>query len=211
MLVFNLEDNNLTNKRRNRKLLYGVGINDSDHQTQSSEGGYICPVFLKWRNMLQRCYSKIGYNDCTVCEEWKVFSNFSKWVDGLGIDKENLCSLHLDKDLFSKGEKHYSPNTCCFLPPLLNTFMTNSLKGLKGTSYHKNRGKFVTQVNNPLTRKTEYLGYSTTKEEGHLKWVKRKCEILEEILISEEDLDVAIKDEIMEVFIKTLDKNTTSL
>jgi hypothetical protein len=190
----------LTQKRNNKKLLYGVGINDSSHQTQKEGIGYICPVFMKWRNMLQRCYSSSGYRDCTVCEEWKRFSVFELWVDSLHIDKSKLNKLHLDKDLLSKGNKHYSPETCCFLPPRLNTFMTNSLKGTKGTSYHKHRGKFVIQINNPLTRKMEYLGYSTTKEEGHVVWLKRKYELLEELLKLEEDIPDLLKSKIREVF-----------
>ena len=202
----------MTQKKENRKLLYGVGINDSTHQTQMAGKGYICPVFLKWRNMLQRCYSSLGYKDCTVCEEWKRFSNFQLWVDSLGVDKSKLNKLHLDKDLLSKGNKHYSPETCCFLPPRLNTFMTNSLQGAKGTSYHKNRGKFVTQINNPVTKKTEYLGYSETKEEGHVVWLKRKYELLEDLLILEDDIPELLKSKIREVFKElTLDSQQPSL
>ena len=75
------------------KLVYGVGVNDSAQATKTMirVGGvqkqiWRCPYYGKWVNMLQRCYSELyhdkfpTYKDCTVCEEWKYFSKFKKWM-----------------------------------------------------------------------------------------------------------------------------------
>ncbi len=171
--------------RNESRKVYGVGINDSDHQVQVYKKGYICPIYLKWRNMLQRCYDTKytrGYDGCVVCKHWHHFSNFEKWVLSLGI--ENISNLHLDKDILGDGNL-YSESTCCFLHPIVNTFITNSLRGeTKGiTPVLRKDGVTVynVQVRNPLTKKREYLGRVFYANEGINLWVSRKLEILQEL------------------------------
>lgn len=173
------------------RKVYGVGINDSGYNIQKKGKGYICPYYLKWRNMLQRCYSQNSYKGCVVCEEWKIFSMFKKWAVLQSVPPESMNNYHLDKDLLGRGSKIYSPDTCCFLSPLLNTFMTNCIGGnpLKGTTVKKSNGLIFAQVKNPLLNKTEYLGVCSTREEGHTLWLRRKKEILEEVIDLEDDLE----------------------
>ena len=83
---------------KTRKLVYGVGINDSNYVVRRFETiGYVngkqkqkliwvCPYYQTWTNMLNRCYS-IKYQErnktyigCSVSEEWKTFSNFRSWM-----------------------------------------------------------------------------------------------------------------------------------
>lgn len=95
------------------------GCNDVDRDSTA---------YSKWRDMLHRCYNpKIhekypGYIGCTVSEEWKNFSNFKYWYE-----KNNYGSsaLNLDKDILYKGNKIYSPDTCCIVPKDINTLFTN--------------------------------------------------------------------------------------
>ena len=86
--------------------------------------------------MLSRCYNeKIQnrqktYKCCTVCEEWKNFSNFKEWYES------HTCgdsSLNLDKDILVKGNKEYGPDNCCIVPEFINTLFTNG---------KANRGKY---------------------------------------------------------------------
>ena len=71
------------------KLVFGVGINDADYVIKVKvDGGYQdCPYYLKWKEMLRRCYSNRvasyhpTYKDCYVCEDWLIFSNFKKWME----------------------------------------------------------------------------------------------------------------------------------
>ncbi len=68
------------------KKYFGIGINDADYSTQTTERvmvagwwrhvrAWVCPFYDKWVNMLARCYSdKVKennqtYKGCTVCEE----------------------------------------------------------------------------------------------------------------------------------------------
>lgn len=42
----------------NRKLILGVGVNDSAYQTQVKVNGksVVCPFYRAWSHMLTRCY-----------------------------------------------------------------------------------------------------------------------------------------------------------
>lgn len=73
--------------------------------------------YIKWTDMISRCYNKhnkdyktYGARGITVCEEWKLFSNFAKWF-GMNY----ISGFVLDKDLLSTGSKIYSPETCVFI------------------------------------------------------------------------------------------------
>lgn len=79
--------------------------------------------FHTWNNILYRCYYSTknrdaSYNQCEVCDEWMLFSNFKRWFE----DKCNgyIEGHDIDKDILVKGNKIYSPDTCCFLPPEIN-------------------------------------------------------------------------------------------
>ena len=78
-----------------------------------------------WTRMLNRCYDEKWfkksptYKNCNVCKEWHNYSNFEKWYEEnyYEISNERMC---LDKDILIKGNKIYSPNTCCFVPSRIN-------------------------------------------------------------------------------------------
>lgn len=102
-----------------RKIIYGKGVNDILGSTDSQ-------YYLVWRSMLCRCYAarekENTYRDCSVCEEWFLLSNFKKWYDGHYVE-----GWALDKDILVKGNKVYSPETCCFVPPHINTVLTGTM------------------------------------------------------------------------------------
>lgn len=84
--------------------------------------------YMAWCSMMKRGYSgsfkerQPTYNDCTICEEWSDFQVFAEWYcnqEGYGKGFE------LDKDILVKGNKHYSPKTCCLVPAKINTFFTD--------------------------------------------------------------------------------------
>lgn len=124
------------------KSMYGVETNDSTLRSKKA-------VIDKWRNMIRRCYSKdyLGqnptYRECSVCAEWLKFSNFEEWIAEQGI--EDIKKYDLDKDLFSKGSKLYSPDTCCLIPHRLNTLLVvKPIKsnGLPRGIYKRKDGKY---------------------------------------------------------------------
>lgn len=175
------------------KLVYGVGVNDADYAVTVNETiGYVdgkrkqkitwrCPFYITWVNMLKRGYSekfkleRPTYKDCTVCDEWHLFSNFKRWVE-----QQDYHSNQLDKDLLVKDNKIYSPDTCTFVSRQVNMFMTdsNATRGEYkiGVSWHKQCDKYQARCNNPFTSKKEHLGCFTTEQEAHQIWLDKKLE-----------------------------------
>ena len=166
-----------------RRLVYGVGINDSNYVTQQSVSGrkVICPFFQRWKNMLERCYSKKyldkhpSYNGCTVCEEWKRFSIFKVWME-----KQDWEGKDLDKDTMFIGNKVYSPETCVFIPRRINTILgsRSKLRGDYPLGVHKRKpGKdMVNDYTKPFVSegfrngKRSLLGVFASIKEAHRAW-----------------------------------------
>lgn len=129
-----------------------------------------------WRNMLYRCYDKewleknSTYRGCYVCDEWLVFSNFWKWF------KVNyIKGYELDKDILSpKDNKHYSPDTCCFIPHKLNTILLkcNKLRGDYPIGVNRIDNTIFSHVR--IDGKIVYLGSFKTEKEAFNAYKKAK-------------------------------------
>ncbi len=131
-----------------------------------------------WISMLQRCYDyklhlrNPTYIDCFVCEEWLDFEIFSKWF------KDNYIEgYQLDKDLLVKGNKIYSPETCCFVPKEINLLIIQpQLKKELPHGVQKFRDKFraFTRTNNIQN----HIGcYNTIEEASEAYKLKKKNHI----------------------------------
>lgn len=185
-----------------KKLVCGVGINDSDYVTSREEivDGkrkvvWVCPFYRTWSSMLKRCYGKSkikypSYSGCSVCEKWHLFSNFKKWME-----TQKWEGKQLDKDIISPGNKIYSPENCCFVDSITNNFVLDRKadrgRYMIGVHFHKNIGKFMAQCSNPFLKKSEALGYFDTEQEAHQAWLKRKRELAN--LLSERQDDERVK------------------
>lgn len=166
------------------KFVYGAGINDADYvvEKRSKNGRVKCNFYIKWKEMIRRCYSekeklrKPYYEDCTLCADWLVFSNFKKWME-----TQNWQGKQIDKDLLVVGNKIYSPETCCFVDGTTNKFTTdsNASRGkFKIGCYYDNQLKsFRARCSNPFTKKMEHLGLFDNELTAHLAWKKRKHEL----------------------------------
>ena len=126
-------------------------------------------VYICWHAMVSRCNSskvhqkQPTYKDCEVCEEWRKLSSFKEW-----FDKHYVEGWALDKDILVKGNKVYSPETCCFVPQEINTLFTKK-QGVRGeypigVSFCKNNQKFRAQIHKG--GKMWGLGYYKTPEEA---------------------------------------------
>jgi hypothetical protein len=174
--------------------VYGVGINDANYRVitkvrkgRGSLNGSKCPFWTKWISMLDRCYSgnHSSYADTVVCDAWLRFSNFKAWME-----TQDWGGKDLDKDLFGDGTL-YSPETCCFLQPKVNTFITSHAGGY---SLSKSTGKFQARCTNPFAIRKEdgrYLGLFCTKEEAHKAWQAKKHEYACQLAELQEDSRVA--------------------
>lgn len=79
--------------------------------------------YSRWRSMIQRCYGDYDlptYKGVIVCEEWLNFQVFSDWFFDTYPDQG--VDMELDKDVL--GGKVYSPDTCVWLTPKLNSILT---------------------------------------------------------------------------------------
>lgn len=147
---------------KHKRLLFGVGVFDLYSENKSAS-------YKAWIEMLRRCYDTTtthkwdAYTEVTVCMEWHTYSNFKAWFE----NPENGYreGYHLDKDILSKENKVYSPETCCLIPPALNLCFTHHRKtnGLPlGVCWRK--GKYVAQFS--PQKKNGYLGRFDTAEEA---------------------------------------------
>lgn len=175
-----------------KKLVYGVGINDTTEPTEKSHREnnkkvteWVCPYYRKWTDMLRRCYSKtkpLGYENCYVCEEWLYFSNFRAWAAEQGLCEDNR-DLHLDKDLKVIGNKEYSPDKCTLVPYKLNSFIVEKDRGrgkyLIGVSLDKASNKYRATCR--LNGKAKYLGLYNSEEEAHQAWKSYKLKLVKDM------------------------------
>ena len=191
-------------KEERKRIIYGVGINDLYIGTHSD-------VYSKWYNMIRRCYdkkyhiNKPSYEEAAVCEEWKHLSNFKLW-----FDENYIEGYHLDKDILVKGNKVYSPETCCFVPNDINALLTKS-NGVRGelpigVRLSKNKKKFEARLS--VYKGYIHLGSFDTKEEAFEaykiakeNWVKKtaknfhdKKQIPDNVYKALLDYEVSIND-----------------
>jgi len=165
--------------KSNGNLLYGVGTGARKY-TSSIAGKHRFEYQL-WKAMLRRCYSekerhtRPSYDGCTVSENFKSFDYFYEWCQeqvGFGVN-----GFALDKDILIKGNKHYSEDTCVFVPKAVNQLLItkNSCRGNYpiGVSFEKSRDKFVAKCNRGA-RQTFNLGRFNTEIEAFLAYKKAK-------------------------------------
>lgn len=180
---------------KNRKLLYGVGINDANYPVQemsvNSQGKTerlsTCPYYSRWYDILRRCYNKKAlkshptYKDCFISEDWKVFSNFKQWMG-----KQDWEGKYLDKDLIVKGNKEYSENTCIFISNALNTFISKGKRSknglLVGVSWHKRDEVFTAQCHDIILGKLVHLGYHKTEQMAYEAYLVYKKNLIPRML-----------------------------
>lgn len=105
-------------------------INDADYPVHYRKGNTRtqCPYYSRWNSVRERCYSgkwlakHPTYAGCELFEGWRRFSIFRKWME-----VQDWVGKELDKDLLGNG-KLYHPDTCVFVPKMVNCFVLNSLK-----------------------------------------------------------------------------------
>lgn len=167
--------------------VYGIGY-IGEGKYRSTINGKQTIQYKMWQRMLERCYdekyhkNKPTYKECTVCDEWLCLQNHGVWFDEnyYTVSDQVMC---LDKDILSKGNKIYSPETCVFIPNKINTLFIkcDSVRGEYpvGVCYSKKYKKYQSQLSE--NEKIIHLGlfdtplqafeaYKTEKEK-HIKEV----------------------------------------
>lgn len=137
----------------NKCLLNGK-IKDNGTTCRKTTAQTNTKEYRTWKAMLARCYNENTqnkcptYKDCTVSENFKVYSYFYGWCEKqVGFEEDGWC---LDKDILVKGNKVYSEDTCCFVPNEINCLITTA-KAIRGelpigVYYEKDTGKFKVRI-----------------------------------------------------------------
>lgn len=103
--------------------LYDWGTNDLKYYTEYYKENYeeYRGVYAKWTGMAKRALSPKylakypSYEGSSVCDGWAFLSEFKDWTVA-----QVWKGLELDKDILVVGNKHYSPETCAYVPKYLN-------------------------------------------------------------------------------------------
>lgn len=136
-----------------------------------------------WHGILQRCYSKEyhkkkpSYENCKVCEEWLNYSNFKVWFDENYYDIEE--QLDLDKDILSKENKIYSPETCLLIPKRINLLYNTNSNTMIGVNQSKGCKTYKASISKGKDR--IYLGAFKTEIEAFLCYKEEKEKYVKEI------------------------------
>ena len=152
--------------------VFGVGITGTKYPI--SVNSVQTKEYVLWCHMLERCYStslkkrQPTYEDCEVSENFKSYEYFYEWCQNqIGFSNQGW---HLDKDLWIKGNKVYSEDSCIFLPHEINSLLTKrtALRGkhLIGVYWNKTNKAFRAMVSKNKG-KQEHLGYFNTETEAY--------------------------------------------
>ena len=146
--------------------------------------------------ILRICYSPLylkknpSYAGCSVCDEWKTFSNFRNWMV-----RQNFEGRHLDKDILVSGNKIYSPETCLFVPQEINNLLI--VQNERELGEHKNKFPVgVYQVSNgkgycaKISKYGQkvYLGSFSTPQKAHEVYRKAKGNYILEMANNLQDI-----------------------
>ena len=147
--------------------------------------------YNSWKHMLCRCYDEKRknifptYKNAACCTEWLLYENFYEWLHLQDNFEKWLTEdrWHLDKDILIKGNKLYSPDTCCLVPHNVNILFTkdDAKRGAFPIGVCKFQKWFMAQCLNPFTNKYEYLGTYDTPEKAFRAYKKYKENIIKQV------------------------------
>ena len=148
---------------------FGVGIHKSR-----------CKKYDVWVTMLSRCYSGRynSYNNCSVCGYWHNYQIFGNWFDN-NYNTKTMSKWALDKDILVKGNKIYSPETCCFVPNQINNLIKVNRNKEFPLGVLKNNNRFSAFI--VRNQKTKNLGRYSTPEEAFQVYKDAKEQYIKEV------------------------------
>ena len=167
------------------RSVYGVGYHGIGEYGWASHK----VAYQTWVSVLERVYvekkGRTSYLNVSVCEEWHNFQNFAEWFyeqDFSETKDENGKRYDLDKDILVKGNKIYSPDTCCFVPNEINClFIRNRrFRGDLPIGVTKNRKRFAARLSKGFDNRV-FLGSFKTETEAFLSYKNAKEMYLKEL------------------------------
>lgn len=171
--------------------VFGIGMIGSKYPSRINS--IKTREYKAWVAMLNRCTDEKlkeeepTYQDVTCCKEWLLYENFYEWLYSQdNFDKWiNGDRWALDKDILVKGNKIYSPETCCLVPKNVNNLFLKreSKRGNMPIGVHKNKkwNGYHASCRNPFTNRTEYLGSYSTPERAFQIYKDYKEKLIKQV------------------------------
>lgn len=169
-----------------------VGITGAKYSIWENNGH--TKEYELWHSMIKRCFDEKTkeknptYKNVTCCNEWLLFENFYEWLHKQENFEKWFTSngdWGLDKDILIKGNKIYSPKTCCLVPRNVNLLFTNRAnyrgKYPIGVCLDKRNGEYMARCCNPFTGKYVTIGRYSTPEKAFLAYKKYKENIIRQV------------------------------
>ena len=179
----------------------GQGIYESG-KYYAKKNGVWSKEYRIWDSMLTRCYSrkyqnkKPTYIGCTVSENFKNFQFFAEWCQSqIGFGNNGWV---LDKDILIRGNKMYSPDTCCFVPKEINHLLKTKIRGKElplGVYQNKRSGRYCASFH---AGAYNFLGCYVCPSEAHFAYKVAKESHIKEVANTWKDLiDVRLYEVLM--------------
>lgn len=168
----------------------GVGITGNKYKVKV--GGKLIKEYIAWKSMLKRCFdfkyknNKHTYQHVFCCEDWILFENFYNWLH-LQPNFDKWLSGELwavEKDILLKGNKAYSPDTCCLVPMNVNSLFLkgDAMRGNLPIGVTKTKYGYQAKCRNPFIKgKVESLGTYNTPEQAFLAYKKAKESYIKQV------------------------------
>lgn len=169
----------------------GVGMVGNKYTTTCN--GKLTKEYRTWATMLKRCYDEDfknaspTYSNVTCCEEWLLFENFYEWLHSQeNFEKWSLEGRSaIDKDILDKGNKIYSPDTCCLVPQKINGLFIkrDAKRGTLpiGVVFYKPLNKYKAECNNT------HIKYCDSIEEAFQEYKEYKENLIKQTAQEEYD------------------------
>jgi len=128
-------------------------------------------------NCKYRVKHALTYKGTTICDKWlSSRSEFTEWYK-----KHCNGDWQIDKDILGNG-KHYSPETCLFVPPEVNMLFrdSHSETGYKGV-YPAGNGEFYARIR--INGKLVTIDRYPTREEAHKQYLIKRAVVLHELSV----------------------------
>lgn len=161
----------------NHPVVLGVGyFGQGVHK--GKENSRMTKEYNIWSNMITRCYDGklVGYEGCTVCEEWHNFQNFAAWYKEQPHSSES--GFEVDKDILLRGNKIYCPEFCRVVPKEINLLIKGAYRKTNdlpvGVIKSGNTYAAQASLKDFNGHKTKWLGQFSTIGEASSKYKEQK-------------------------------------
>lgn len=125
-------------------------------------------------------------------ESYQSFASWCQTKEDYWNRDDNGRWWQLDKDLLIRGNKLYSPNTCIFVPQLVNVCYSNVKAGncgFVGVRFDSKTQKYVSRCCTHNSKK-RHIGYYASAYEAHKAWQLAKVYETEQLIKKNYSTDV---------------------